>query len=531
MSFSKRDFLVSSAATGLLFSARAALGQAPTPRAGADGGGVAPVSDPYPGNYVVKAPAVPPGEPTFVTVREGRLQGVQAGSVRYFRGIPFAAAPVGNLRFKPPRAVQPWQDVRLALENPPASMQNSFLAESGTSEDCLYLNIWAPTAPGPHPVYVYIHGGANNSGYSLEHRVQGASFARDGIVCVNIGYRVGALGFLELGGLLGDEFAGSGNNALRDQLFALQWVQANIAAFGGDPKQVTIGGQSAGGFNVCSLIASPLSQGLFRAAISQSGGGHGVRTLEQARAAADRFAGTLRAQGGNIADLQSMPVQLIMAAQDATGNSSNGGVIDGKVLLQHPYESVRKGRAKNIRVLMGANRDEMVVLGGAPDPARFNEAQKTAYARYQALHAGVPAEVLLVRFAGEQLFGAPTDIFADNHAAAGGAVYVYRWERPADTGKFKGTAFHGIEMPFVWDNIASLAFRYVVPEPKLQPYADAVHRLWVSFIRDGIPGAPGVPPWPAWKPDSRRYLRIADTFQIALRPPEELAVWAGVLAT
>lgn len=512
----------------LLMAVPASRAQQVVPSAlvGADGGGLAPVNDPYPGGYVVQAPSVPAGEPTFVTVREGRLQGIQSGSVRYFRGVPFAAPPVGSLRFRPPQPAAAWQGDRLAIANPPASIQASFLAEAPTNEDCLYLNVWAPTSPGPHPVFVYIHGGGNNSGYSLEHRVQGASFARDGIVCVNVGYRVGALGFLELSGLLGREFHGSANNGLRDQLFALQWVQQNIAVFGGDPRRVTIGGQSAGGFNVCSLTSSPLSRGLFNAAISKSGSGHGISTMVDAQAVATKFASALSDMGDRIEDWQSIPVaRLLEAQQQAMTGGQNNGVIDGQLLLEHPYAAMRMGRNRDVRLLMGANRDEMSVLGGPPDPVKFSVAQKIAFEKYQQLNVGVSASALLGQFASDQTFGAPTRIYANNHAAAGGVSYVYRWNWGAPSGKFKGQAIHGIEMPFVWDNIASLAFRYVEPDPALQARADTVHRLWVSFIKSGVPTAPGMVAWPPWKSDEHNYLAIGDTFQIKRVTQAEMRLW------
>lgn len=533
MDASKRAFLTGVGSAGLLIAARS-LGQTPTPqRAGADGGGIAPPSDPYPNGYVVKAPAVASGQPTFATVQEGRLQGVQSGMVRYFRAIPYAAPPTGDRRFRPPEAVQPWSGVRMAVENPPAAMQNNLIAEAPTtSEDCLYLNIWAPTSPGPHPVYVYIHGGANTSGYSLEHRVQGANFARDGIVCVNIGYRLGALGFLELGGLLGKDFVGTGNNALRDQLFALHWVQKNIAAFGGDPKLVTIGGQSAGGFDVISLTASPLSQGLFRGAISQSGSGHGTCTMDEAHTVADKFAAALQAAGARVENLPSMPVEQILAAQRVgMRDGQNNGVIDGALLLEHPYEALRKGRGAAVRMMMGSNRDELAVLGGPPNPQRFDAAHQEALAKYRALQPKLPESELLLQFGSDELMGASTRICADSHAAAGGAAYVYRWDWAAETGKLKGKAFHGIETPFAWDNLASIAFRYVVPEPKLQPRADTIHRLWTSFIRDGEPTAPGVGAWSRWSPGKRDYLLIADDYRMARCTDAQMAVWSGVLNT
>ena len=499
---------------------------ASAPATGPDGGGL----DPYPGGYRVKAPPVPAGEPDIVRVREGELQGVRAGDIRYFRGVPFAKPPVGDLRFLPPQVGAPWSGVRQATENPPAAMQVTQLVEAPTSEDCLYLNIWAPAAPGPHPVYVYIHGGGNTSGYSLEHRVQGATFARDGVVCVNIGYRLGSLGFLELGGLLGDAFEGSGNNGLRDQLRALQWIQDNIAAFGGDPSKVTIGGQSAGGFNVCSLTASPLSRGLFRAGISQSGSGHGVITRSLAREHAERFAEALARQGDKPEQLPTLPVDRILSVERAsTRTGDNNGFIDGQLLLEHPYEAMRKGRGKQVALLMGSNRDEMRLFSAAPDPSSFTGRNGAAFARYRAMNPGIGVSELAGRFASDLAFGGPTMVYADNHAKAGGVSYVYRWDWGPATGRFKGLAIHGVETPFVWDNAAALAFRYVEPDPTLQARAAVAHELWVDFIRSGRPAAQGVPSWPRWTPRDRAFMDIGEQYRIEQASSRSVALWDELL--
>lgn len=532
MAISKRRFAGIAAGAGLWLTLRAGrvLAQIDKRPAGPDSGGVAPASEPYPGGYVVKAPPVPAGVPAVVRVQEGLLQGVEANGVRYFRAVPFAQAPIGPLRFQPPKPPHAWDGIRLATTNPPASLQPNFVAEAPTSEDCLYLNIWAPATPGPHPVFVYIHGGGNTTGYSLEHRVDGASFARDGVVCVNIGYRLGALGFLELGGLLGSQFEGSGNNGLRDQQMALLWVQRNIARFQGDPKRVTIGGQSAGGFNVCSLTASPLSTGLFRGAISQSGSGHGIATMETARANAERFAAAVTALGGRPGELQSMSVDLILAAQSAAMQTgSHNGVIDGKVLLEHPYDAMRLGRGRDVALMMGSNRDEMRLFGPSPNPATFSVDKKRAFARYRTVYPGLSETELADSFASDQMFGAPTAIYADNHAAAGGNSYVYRWDWTASTGKFKGLAIHGIETPFVWNNPASLAFRYIEPDSKIRERAAVIHQLWVSFIRDGRPSSAQLPKWPRWETSRRNYMVMGERFHVEQLPNVGMSLWSGLL--
>ncbi|MDB5670450.1 MAG: carboxylesterase/lipase family protein [Alphaproteobacteria bacterium] len=516
----------------LMGMALAALGAEPSrllaqaAKLGADAGG----ADPYPGGYVVKAPPLPAGTPVVVKVAQGRLRGVEAGGIRYFRGVPFAKPPVGPLRFRQPQPMQPWTGIRPALANPPASLQpNVQLEAPSQGEDCLYLNIWAPAAPGPHPVYVYIHGGGNSSGYSLEHRVNGASFAHDGIVCINIGYRLGVLGFLELGALLGPDYRGSGNNGLRDQLAALAWVQANAAAFGGDPANVTIGGQSAGGYDVLSLVASPRSRGLFHRAISQSGSGHGIATLADAEKQAGRFVGSLVGPGGQAAELRDMPAARIVAAQgDRIATGAMNGIVDGDVLLDHPYIAARKGEGRSVALLMGANRDEMAVLGGG-DLTRLSRPQQAAFAQFAARNTALTHDEQVTRFVSAVQFNAPTEIYADNHAVAGGTAYVYEWTWGAPSGRFRGAAFHGIETPFAWDNPGALAFRYVEPDPALARRAGEVHRLWTSFIRSGRPASPHVAGWRPWTRADRAYLDIGADYTIRRANGRDFAEWQDLL--
>ena len=345
---SRRNLLLAGAIAAPVFGQLSrAIAQSPVPGPGPDGGG----TDVFPGGYAVRAEAVPAGPKTFVDVKQGRLEGVAAGGVRHFRGVPYAESPVGALRFKQPVMKQPWAGTRQATVNPPGPMQTTLLAEAATSEDCLYLNVWAPQTPGPHPVYVFIHGGAYTAGYSLEYRIKGASFVRDGIVLVTIGYRVGALGFLELGGLLGPDYAGSGNNGIRDQQMALRWIKENIGAFGGDPSKITVGGQSAGAGSVVALLSAPSSEGLFRGAVVQSGGSR-ARTAETARAGADAFAKEVTAAGGDPRKLADLPVDVIMRAQ-AKSQGGWGPFIDGDFLPYAPLDAMRKGVNAKVHLMIG----------------------------------------------------------------------------------------------------------------------------------------------------------------------------------
>lgn len=530
MEITRRDLAVGSAATMLLRPLGVA-GQGI--KVGPDAGGDAN----YPGGYKVAAPPVPNGREVVVSTPLGRLAGIEAGNIRYFRGIPFAKPPVGPLRFRPPVPIEAWSGVRPAKVNPPAAMQPDAVVEAPfVSEDCLYLNIWAPAGPGPYPVYVYIHGGANMSGYSLEHRVNGATFARDGIVCVNIAYRVGAFGFLELGELLGSGYMGSGNNALRDLVLALEWVKKNIAAFGGDPARTTIGGQSAGAFNVCTLMGSPHARGLFRGAISQSGGDRQVKSQADALEFARGFASMLKSVGHAPADLPALPALTIIRTQvqhQATRGLTGGfsSYVDGDLLTVRPAVALLAGEKADVPILLGTDRDEVALLGGTRPMDAYPRAQQEGFARYTTAHPELSAQQQLSAYQSALIFGGPTIVLAGNHAAAGGRSYLYSWELAAATGPFKGQAFHGMEQSFVWDNIAAIAGRFVSPMPDFQQRADYTHRLWVEFIASGRPSAPKVPAWPAFNRRSRKYLSIDEKPLVRAIDLREFKLWSDLFST
>ncbi len=477
----------------------------------------------YPGGYRESVEPVPPGKPTFATVREGRLEGVVAANgIRYFRGVPFAAPPVGALRFKRAAPHPKWRGTRRAVDNPAAPIQSlerlinsNAPADTKVSEDCLTLSITAPATPGPHPVYVFFHGGGNSSGWQLEDRVDGASFARDGVVFVTVGYRVGVLGFLELGKLIGPEYAGSGNNAIWDQITALKWVRANIAAFGGDPEQVTIGGQSAGAFDVCAMLGSQASSGLYRAAISQSGGDN-VLTKDQALASADALAAAFAKKGITGRDILRAPVEHFL---DGAPGFQNAPFIDGDLLSARPRDAAAAGVNKNVALLIGWDRDEIAGMGDNASGPRF-EAFKT-------LNPGLSDAQWKRRFGATRTFGAASWLLADSHSSAGGPTYVFYWTWSPASGKNAGVAFHGVEMSYVFDNVQALRARYIVPDAAIQARATAMHALWVSFVKAGKPSAAGVPAWPRWTPSSRRYLEIDERFTVSELPDAHVALWRG----
>ena len=317
------------------------------------------------------------GAPPVVTTLSGALRGEAVGSatagVDVFRGVPFAQPPLGPLRFRAPQPVGPWSGVRDATHFAAAAMQPE-APEVPQSEDCLYLNVWAPQQPGPHPVFVWVHGGGFTGGHSFAPIFDGTGFAQQGIVCVTIGYRLGVFGFLDMEPLLGPAYAGSGNNAMRDIMQALTWLQRNVAAFGGDPHRVTLGGESAGAKLTDMLMGVPAAQGLFQQMISESGGAERIWPEARSGEISAGFAQTWKVSSGSgAAALETAPAAQIIAAQGEFTRTSPvhfplRAELDPSLLPQTPLDAIRAGSTRGKRLLLGTNRDESARFLG-PHPA------------------------------------------------------------------------------------------------------------------------------------------------------------------
>ncbi|WP_157685675.1 carboxylesterase/lipase family protein [Robbsia andropogonis] len=395
-----------------------------------------------------------PREAVSLKTPAGPLRGMRQDGVDVYKGIPYAQPPVGELRFKPPLPLPSpgWDDTWNAFAFGPAPIQavrklpgsdQSLLGDVPLDEDCLRLNVWAPVDPGTHPVFVWIYGGSNIAGAASQPLYDGTHFAEQGIVCVTLNYRVGALGFLELGSVLGDAYRGSGNNANRDQLMALQWVRQNIAAFGGDPARVTLAGESAGGKAVAALMAMPASAGLFQSAIIESGGGQTVHDLPEADRVTGIFLQALDKQGLKKEDLLSASTAQILQAQAATiANYQRAfafrSVVDGAMLMARPQDAIAKGASNQVRLLIGSNRDESLVFfspesvaAGRKDPSvaapflprelaqlRVADMEK-ASARYQQTFSSLSAFDRRIRLLTAEEYWVPTVRLADAHALAG----------------------------------------------------------------------------------------------------------------
>jgi len=492
-------------------------------------------------------------EEVEIDTPSGRMRGEDHDVYRVFRGIPYAQPPIGPLRFRPPVAAAPWQGVRPALQFGPAPIQPVVslrgypgpLVTQAIDEDCLYLNVWTPAASGPHPVMVWIYGGSNVLGATSQPQYSGASFARDGVVCVTIGYRVGALGFTELGGLLGPAFAGSGNNALRDLLLGLQWVHANIAAFGGDPARVTLAGESAGGKNVCSLLATPAAAGLFRAAIVESGGAQTAHTIAAAEEVATQFAAALGKADTLAEMLLTRPAHELLEAELKLIAGYPYAfpyrcVVDGVLLPEIPLQAIRAGAAARVPLLVGNNRNDSVLFRPA-DPghraiaprelAQLDPAVMAAVAaRYRERFPQMSDIDLRGKLVTAEEYWIPSVRIAEAHAASGGRTFMYRFDRTPTRGPWEGLAVHTSELPFVWDNFDDPAMCPAGMGAREQPLATTMHATWVRFVQTGTPAATDLPDWTPYEASRRATMVFDETGHIHEDPSgDERTLWDGVL--
>ena len=478
-----------------------------------------------------------------VTVRTplGALRGMKdANGVRVFRGVPFAEPPVGRLRFLPPLPKKAWANERDATEFAASAMQTG---EAGVrhSEDCLYLNAWAPEGKGPFPVFVWIHGGGFTNGHAFEGTYDGSHFARQGIVCITVAYRLGAFGFVDLEPVLGAEYSGSANNGIRDLIAALEWVRGNVASFGGDPVRVTIGGESAGAKLTDILMGIPAATPLFQQAISESGGAERVWPLVTARSIGQAFGEAWQKRSAKAAaTLLSAPGDEIIALQqqfleDWPQHFPFRPEIDGTLMTKLPVQEVAAGSARGKRFLVGTNRDESAAFIGAHpehDPiaqnlgnlslASFNE----TFARYKSVYPQMSDEQRRIRAVTAEEYWIPTIRLTDAHVKAGGSAWTYELEFTELSGRLGGFAYHGLDVPLVWEKPHANAGN-AAAEAAL---AMQVHDAWAAFIRGEVPGAVGLPEWPAYDAEKRKTMILDSTSRVEERPQEaELRLWDGKL--
>lgn len=491
----------------------------------------------------------------IVQTKQGAVRGASTNGVAVFKGIPYAAPPFGPNRFQPPQPHVAWEGVRDALEYGPTVPKPPYFPPFDAlfsdpvipGEDCLNLNIWTPDpAASGLPVLLWIHGGAFSNGSGAELTYDGTNFARDGVVCITINYRLGADGFL----FLSD---GIGNLGILDQIAALQWVQENISTFGGDPAKVTIAGESAGGISVTTLLSLPQTKGLFQRVIAESGAGHHVLSPATAQMIGKYLAEKLKVEVNREAIAAVSTEQLLQAQVELSGEAFANPdpvkwgevaanlmpfepVVDGSIIPARPIDSITAGAGSEISVLIGSNIEEerlMLVPNSAID--YINEDMlKGAITVY-----GLPLEETLATYGesrpgatpGELLEAIVTDWFfripalrvAEARSKEGSSptyVYEFAWRPPTFEGRLG--ACHYLEVPFAFDNLYTEDDLPLTGPNPPQELADTMHSAWVSFIKAGNPG------WTAYNLENRPTMRFDETSGVVNDPRSaERKLWDG----
>lgn len=461
-----------------------------------------------------------------VQVEGGKVQGVVEDGITVYRGIPFAAPPVGDLRWKAPQAVEPWDGVLEATKFAASPMQGGN-PPGGKSEDCLYLNVWTPAKAADEkvPVLVWIYGGGFAAGTTADRTCSGEQLASKGVVLVSIAYRVGTLGFLahpELSAENPDKV--SGNYGLLDQMAGLQWVRENIGAFGGDPEQVTIFGESAGGISVSMLCASPRAKGLFDGAISQSGGSFGPprpttypgeNMVRLAEAEATGLAYAEAAGTGSIDELRKIP------AEELPGGRG-WPIIDGQVIPDDQYKLYEAGKFNDTPVLVGYNSDEGLGFFSAPTRQAHVDGVKQRFGPFadRLLDAYPVGTADTVPHSARNLlrdaaFGWPTWSWARLQSRKGESkAFLYYFDQhpdePADTG-----SPHGMDVAYVFQHLNPSDPRASDSD---QEISEAMATYWTNFAKHGDPNGEGVPEWPAFEEGKPTVMHFSKTAHVGPVP-------------
>lgn len=473
-----------------------------------------------------------------VDIDSGALSGVLQGEVVAFKGIPFAAPPVGELRWRAPQPVQPWSATRDATQYGPDCMQEPFPADAAPlgvtpAEDCLYLNVWKPAGGGSNlPVIVWIYGGGFVNGGSSPAVYDGSEFARRGVVLVSFNYRLAHFGFFAHPALSAEQ-AGQplANYGLMDQVAALQWVKRNIRAFGGDPDNVTIFGESAGGMSVHALMTAPPARGLFHKAIIQSGGGRGglsERPLSGGEESAEgrglAFAARYGIEGSDaaaLARLRAIPAEdiargLHMMTMGRDPTYVGGPVVEGTLMRGSPLQLYLQGEGANVPVMLGATSAD-IGFAQARDFAQLYGlfGDRAAQAR-QAYNPEDSTEFPLIaaRVGGDLSMVEPARAVARALAARGQPVYHFRFSYVAESlrAQWRG-AQHATEIPYVFNTVAA---RYGDDLTEADAAAARVAiDYWTAFARTGVPAAAAGPAWPRYDAASDQILDFTNDGPVA----------------
>ena len=487
--------------------------------------------------------------------QSGLVQGITENGMTVYKGIPFAAPPVGNLRWRAPERPASWSGVHSADKFAPACMQTQLVnAALGmdavpTSEDCLYLNVWTPArSPADRlAVMVWIYGGGFTNGATSLRAYDGANLAKKGVVVVSLAYRLGAFGFLAHPQLTAEQGGHSGNYGLLDQIAGLRWVKRNIAAFGGNPNRVTIFGESAGGISVSMLAASPLAKGLFQGAISESGGNfapakqanEGGENMENLATAEKHGAAFLAKLGAaSIAEARKRSAEDILKSSPP-GLGGAWPIFDGYVLLGDQYKLYQAGRYNDTPILIGTNSDEGALFVASMTSVAYLKTIHAGYGEYAdkilaAYPGGSDAEAL--RSARDMFrdatFAWPTWSWARLQSKSGkGKVFVYYFShRPnyPQMPQFKDWgAAHAGEIAYVFGNFTSA----MPAKPADRTVSDEVSSYWVNFAKTGDPNGSGLPHWPTFTDANSQVMQLDDPSKaIAVPHIAKLKVLDGYFA-
>jgi para-nitrobenzyl esterase len=470
---------------------------------------------------IVKAPA-------------GMLEGRREGTLRIFKGIPYAEPPIGQLRWKPPTSVPAWSGVKQAAQfgpacTQPASPDASIYANDlgATSEDCLTLNIWSPVNAAHASVFVWIHGGALQGGSSKEPMYDGARLSAHGVVVVTINYRLGVLGYLALPALSAESPLGvSGNYGLLDQIEALRWVKRNIGAFGGDPSNVTVAGESAGGLSVMYLLASPEARGLFAKAIAESAYMISTPELKQPRygAPAGEDSGTSLAAALHAPDLAALRAMEALALTNAAiaARFAPFGVVDGHVLPKQLVDVFNRGEQARVPLLAGFNSGEIRSLRflAPPPPSTAADYERIIRERYLdladeflRLYPGSTLQESVLATTRDALYGWTSEQLAIKQSALGISSFLYLFDHGYPSADAAGLhAFHASELPFVFGTADKTPPHWPKVEntPGEAALSEAMMSYWASFSKTGQPRAANGPAWPAYG-STGAYMDFTDT--------------------
>jgi para-nitrobenzyl esterase len=450
-----------------------------------------------------------------VGISNGRLAGTTENGIDIYKGIPYAAAPVGALRWEPPAPPTAWSGERDASKFGPICPQparpDAQLAAGGglpQSEDCLSLNVWTPHGAANAPVMVWIHGGAHRFGSGASPFYDGSRFARDGIVLVTINYRLGLLGYFAHPALTraAAPDAPLGNYGQMDQIASLKWVQQNIAAFGGNPRNVTVFGESAGGSSILHLLATPSAKGLFARAIVESGGGWTQpSSLTQKEGEGVQFAEKEGLKDATVEQLRALPVDKTF---DVGLQLGFGPFVDGRLIPELPSKALADGSAIDVPLIIGSNSFEASLMQSFKIPsagilARLTPADRALYA-----DAGDDEKIAHAVFT-DSVMGAPAHWVAAR-AASGAPSFLYHFSyvptlmRPRVEG-----ARHGSEIPFVFETLDGIAARFgAAPSAQDATTETLVHSCWVGFAKTGAPSCGG---WKAFSPASDTLMEFGET--------------------